>query len=105
MGKKIIFVGPPGAGKTTLRKVFFEGESSSKLLDYALEPTHGKESVILQLSEDVGVFDLAGQENTRWFETDDKEIFYESKILIVVIDITTDHEKILEFIRDRKSVV
>lgn len=99
MGKKIIFVGPPGAGKTTLRKVFFEGESSSNLLDYALEPTHGKESVILQLSEDVGVFDLAGQENTRWFETDDKEIFYDTKILIVVIDITTDHEKILEFIR------
>lgn len=95
MGKKIIFVGPPGAGKTTLRKVFFEGESSSKLLDYALEPTHAKESVILQLSENVGVFDLAGQENTRWFETDDKEIFYDTKILIVVIDITTDHEKIL----------
>lgn len=99
MGKKIIFIGPPGAGKTTLRKVFFEGESSSNLLDYALEPTHGKESVILQLNEDVGVFDLAGQENTRWFETDDKEIFYDTKILIVVIDITTDHEKILEFIR------
>jgi len=99
MTKKIIFVGPPGAGKTTLRKVFFEGESSSRLLDYALEPTHGQESIILKLSEAVGVFDLAGQENQRWFETEDREVFYNTKILIVVLDITTPFETISGFIQ------
>ena len=60
MSNKIIFVGPPNAGKTTLRKIFFEGENRLKLLKFGLDPTHGQESVILKLSEDVGIFDLAG---------------------------------------------
>ena len=97
MSKKIIFVGPPGAGKTTCRKIFFEGESRAKLLEYALEPTHGQESILLKLSEDIGVFDLAGQENQRWFETEEKSIFNETKILIVVIDITTPIKDIIDF--------
>ncbi|MFX1594138.1 MAG: Rab family GTPase, partial [Promethearchaeota archaeon] len=82
MSKKIIFVGPPGAGKTTLRKIFFEGESSTKLLEYALEPTYGEESLILRLpglNQNVGIFDLAGQENERWLDTAEKSIFYGTK--------------------------
>ena len=78
MSKKIIFIGPSGAGKTTIRKIFFEGENSKKLLEYALEPTYGEESLILRLpglNEDIGIFDLAGQENHRWLETNENEIF------------------------------
>ena len=81
MSKKVIFVGPSGAGKTTLRKIFFEGENASKLLEYALEPTYGEESLILRLpglNKDVGVFDLAGQENHRWLESEDKSIFIDT---------------------------
>ena len=80
MSKKIIFVGPSGAGKTTLRKLFFEGENSTKLLEYALEPTYGEESLILRLpgiKEDIGIFDLAGQENERWLSTAENSIFME----------------------------
>lgn len=99
MPKKIIFIGPPKAGKTTLRKIFFEGENASRLLEYSPEPTHGQESVILDLSESVGIFDLAGQENQRWLETDEKSIFYDSEIIIVVIDITSSSIEILEFIK------
>ncbi len=83
MSKKIIFVGPPNAGKTTLRKIFFEGENRLKLLKFGLEPTLGQESVILNFSENIGIFDLAGQENWRWLESDEKSIFYDTKILII----------------------
>ena len=101
MSKKIIFVGPPGAGKTTLRKIFFEGENSTKLLEYALEPTYGEQSLILRLpglNEDIGIFDLAGQENDRWLETEDRAIFHETQIILNVIDITMDYNEIIKFV-------
>jgi len=102
MSKKVIFVGPSGAGKTTLRKIFFEGENASKLLEYALEPTYGEESLILRLpglNEDVGVFDLAGQENQRWLESEDKSIFIDAKVIMIIIDITAEFDLILDFIQ------
>ncbi len=102
MSKKIIFIGPSGAGKTTLRKIFFEGENSNKLLEYTLEPTYGEESLILRLpgiNQDVGIFDLAGQENERWLDTDEKAIFYDSKLILIVIDITTNFDDITAFIK------
>jgi len=102
MSKKVIFVGPSGAGKTTLRKIFFEGENASKLLEYALEPTYGEESLILRLpglNEEVGVFDLAGQENQRWLESDDKSIFIDAKIILIIIDITAEFDLILDFMK------
>jgi DNA-binding PadR family transcriptional regulator len=99
LSKKIIFVGPPEAGKTTLRKIFFEGENRKELLDVGLEPTHGQEATLLKLSETVGVFDLAGQENQRWLESDEKTVFYDTQIILVVIDITTPLSDILDFIK------
>ena len=102
MSEKIIFVGPPGAGKTTLRKVFFEGESSTKLLEYALEPTYGEESLIMRLpslNQDVGIFDLAGQENERWLDTDEKRIFIDTRLILVVIDIVSSYDEIFKFVR------
>lgn len=102
MSTKIIFVGPSGSGKTTLRKVFFEGESSFKLLEYALEPTYGEESLILRfpgLDESIGIFDLAGQENERWLETEDKAIFQDTTMILVVIDITLGLDYILDFVK------
>jgi len=97
MSKKIVFVGPPGVGKTTLRKVFFEGESSQHLLNYALEPTHGQESIILNLMDTVGVFDLAGQENQRWLMTEERGVFKNAQIIIIVNDAKSPVDEIIDF--------
>ncbi|MHA1489662.1 MAG: ADP-ribosylation factor-like protein [Promethearchaeota archaeon] len=100
MSKKIVIIGPSAAGKTTLKKIFFEGESSTKLLQYALDPTFGEESLILRLmKEDIGIFDLSGQENQRWLETEEKSIFLDTKVIIVVIDVKTRFKDIIDFIR------
>ncbi len=105
MSKKIVIVGPPGVGKTTLRKIFFEGENSTKLLEYALDPTFGKESINLRMKEDVGIFDLAGQENYRWFETEEKSIFFNTKILLSVLDANAmTINEIIEFIKKVKDL-
>ncbi len=99
MSRKLVFVGPPGVGKTTLRKIFFEGEHSSHLLKYSLKPTHGQESIILNLNEEIGIFDLAGQENYKWFGTKKKTIFYETNMFIIVIDAAASMEEIVDFIK------
>ncbi len=98
MSKKIIILGPPGTGKTTLRKIFFEGENASRLLEYALEPTKGQECITLELNEKIGIFDLAGQENQFWFETNKDSVFHDVKIIIIVIDVLMPIEEILKFI-------
>jgi GTPase SAR1 family protein len=97
MSKKIIFTGPPQVGKTTLRKIFFEGENPKKLLEYSLTPTHGQESILLKLQENIGVFDLAGQENQRWFETEAKSTFIDADIIICVLDISSSIEAMVNF--------
>jgi len=97
MSRKLVFVGPPGAGKTTLRKIFFEGEHSSHLLKYSLKPTHGLESIILNLNEDIGIFDLAGQENEKWLEGKGKKVFYDAENIIIVVEAKASIEDIYNF--------
>ncbi|MFX0101085.1 MAG: hypothetical protein ACFFCS_16035 [Candidatus Hodarchaeota archaeon] len=99
MSHKITFIGPAGVGKTTLRKIFFEGENSQYLLRFALDPTLGKESIVLDFKDKIGVFDLAGQENKRWFNSEDKEVFYNTDVILCVIDVTFTSEEIIDFLR------
>ncbi|MEX2683979.1 MAG: ADP-ribosylation factor-like protein [Candidatus Sigynarchaeota archaeon] len=98
MAKKIVFIGPASAGKTTLRKIFFEYQTSEQLLQYGLDPTYGIESLVLNLGQEIGVFDLAGQENSRWIETEEKEIFAGTSIIILVFDVSSPINNIFDFI-------
>ena len=98
MSKKIIFVGPPGVGKTTLRKIFFEYESAEQLMKYALDPTYGAESIVLNLGQKVGIFDLAGQENEKWLNSNESEIFINTTYIITVVEVSSSIDSILNFI-------
>jgi len=96
--KKIVICGPPGTGKTTLTKVFFEKANPLSLLQNSLEPTRGVNSSDFSLfSSQIGLFDLAGQENKNWFTLDQK-IFEKSNIIICVFDINNSIETIISFL-------
>ncbi len=98
--KKILFIGPPGTGKTTIKNIFFEMESPLKLLKNTLDPTRGINSSIYSFFEqDLGVFDLAGQENKDWFSKD-SNIFKHTNLIICVLDINRYLGENIEFIGD-----
>jgi GTPase SAR1 family protein len=88
MGKKIVFTGPASAGKTSLRKIFFEYQNADDLLKYAIEPTFGVESILVNLGKSVGIFDLAGQENDRWLEGEERDVFCDASVIIIVVDVS-----------------
>ena len=97
--KKIVLVGPSGVGKTTLQKVYFDQVSPISLLEEPLQPSRGISSRIYTTSNtDLGVFDLAGQENETWFSDKGKDVFSESNIIICVFDIGNSLESIIKFL-------
>jgi GTPase SAR1 family protein len=98
--KKVLFIGPPGTGKTTIKNVFFEMVSPLKLLKNTLDPTRGINSSIYSFFElDLGVFDLAGQENEDWFSKD-SNIFNHTNLIICVLDINRYLGENIDFIGD-----
>jgi len=98
--KKVLFIGPPGTGKTTIKNVFFEMVSPLKLLKNTLDPTRGINSSIYSFFNlDLGVFDLAGQENENWFSKN-SNIFNHANLIICVLDISRYLKENIEFIGD-----
>ncbi|MBD3187419.1 hypothetical protein GF325_11360 [Candidatus Bathyarchaeota archaeon] len=104
MSNKIIFVGPASAGKTTLRKIFFEYQSAEQLLQYALDPTYGIESIVLDFGKKIGVFDLAGQENKKWLESSENEIFQDATHVLIIIDSSDEPDANITFVRQVLNV-
>ncbi|MEJ2279357.1 MAG: DUF815 domain-containing protein, partial [Candidatus Lokiarchaeota archaeon] len=61
--RKILMLGRAGTGKSTIKKIIFEGKSPQTLLYKSLEPTRGiTPSTYSWLDLKLGVFDSSGQE-------------------------------------------
>jgi len=96
--KKIILCGPPSAGKTTLKQVFFEKANPLRLLNTTLEPTKGFErSIYHQLNNELALFDLGGQENNRWFGSD-QEIFRGADFILYICPVLIPLNEIVIFL-------
>ncbi len=96
--KKIILIGPPSTGKTTIKLAFFDNADPVKLFKNSLKPTRGINSDIYTFFDyTLGIFDLAGQESENWL-TLDKEVFTDSSAIIVVFDVHNSLESMLQFL-------
>jgi hypothetical protein len=86
-------------GKTTIEKVFFERIEPNLLLENPLQPSMGINSHIFSSQNtDIGVFDLAGQENNIWLSAKGKGVFTETNVIICVFDIRNSLESIIQFL-------
>jgi len=95
--KKLLLIGPPGAGKTTIKQVFFEKVNPLNLIKDTLPPTRGINSKVYILYDfELGVFDLAGQENDNWF-SHEHEVFFNTNLIFNVFDANMYFKEIQAF--------
>jgi GTPase SAR1 family protein len=93
---KIIFIGPGGVGKTTLRKIFFDQENPFDLIQQTLEPTYGVETNFYTMGRTVAIHDLAGQQINDWLN-EPEEIFVGSDLILIILDSREDKHENLKF--------
>ncbi|MFX1594139.1 MAG: ADP-ribosylation factor-like protein [Promethearchaeota archaeon] len=92
--RKILIIGRAGTGKTTIKKIVFEGNDPKELLSNPLEPTRGIiPSVYSWLDLKLGLFDSSGQELNDLLENklDNNQIlvFENTDIIIYLFDYPT----------------
>ena len=96
--KKVVLVGPPNSGKTTIKKVFLNNSDPSNILKNPLAPTRGCEIHTFNIMKNkISFFDLAGQENKSWM-TEDGNIFKESNLIICIFEVQKSLEEIIQFL-------
>jgi len=87
--QKILVLGRAGTGKTTIKKIIFEGEDPKELLVNPLDPTRGlSPSVYSWLDLKVGLFDSSGQELESLLNNKDEYdlAFDNTDIIIYIMD-------------------
>ena len=109
--RKIILLGRAGTGKTSIKKLLFEGVQPDKLLTNPLEPTRGIISKVYRwLDLNLGVFDTSGQELPFLLQNPKEQEYnlQNTDSLIYIIDYprwTNDYEEICEEIRKIKDIL
>jgi GTPase SAR1 family protein len=85
--KKVLIIGPPSSGKTSIKRVFFEGNDSDDLLKNSLEPTRGFSHYVYNwLDMELGVADSSGQELNYYLsekKSFEQEIAFESADVVI----------------------
>ncbi len=109
--KKLLLLGRAETGKTTIKKIVFEGLSPKELLFNPLEPTRGITPTVYSWFDlQLGIFDSAGQE-LNFLLTDKEEqnlAFENTEIVIYLIDISTwmsKKEDIIQEVNHIKSLI
>ena len=89
MTRKLLLLGRAGVGKTTLKKIIFEGEDPNELLHHSLEPTRGIEtSNYSWLDLELSIFDTSGQELDHLLKEESEQIivFGNAAAVIYIFD-------------------
>jgi GTPase SAR1 family protein len=102
--KKIVFLGPAAAGKTTLRRFFFEGIPSDLLMkrqeppsiglkfatyDYLfMYPAEIRKTLREQVPFKLALVDTSGQEMEKWVTTQRREVFSGADIILFIFDVS-----------------
>ncbi len=116
LSKKVLVIGRAGTGKTTIKKIVFEGNDPNDLLSNPLEPTRGiLASVYSWLDLRLGLFDSSGQELSDLLEgkvdNDQILVFENTDTIIYLFDYPTwvsnsqlimdDIQKVLAIIKEK----
>ncbi len=105
MADKITIIGPPEMGKTTIKKVIFEGEDPNDLILFPLEATIGiKYSVHNFMNSKVSLIDAPGQSLPIILHDEQKQVlaFGDTSAIIYVFDYPTwisDSQDIIDDVR------
>lgn len=96
--KKILLLGRAGSGKTSIKKIIFEGKDPKKLLFSPLNPTRGiSPNAYSWLDLKLGIFDSSGQELSYLLEHEEDDdfnlAFEDTDIIVYVMDYTLWHTK------------
>lgn len=107
--RKILLIGRAGTGKTSIKKIIFEGNDPKDLLLRPLEPTRGiSPTVYSWLDLQLGVFDSSGQELSFLLENEDdsdfKLAFENTDVIVYVMDYTIWNTKRKEAENDLKRI-
>jgi len=114
--KKVLLLGRAATGKSSIKKVIFEGKNPYKLLYSPLEPTLDLEPTTYSwLDLSMGIFDSSGQEIASVLQDEHtRDLAFENTAIVIYIidiiewvnnnnDVISDIDKILKIIEQKGS--
>ena len=104
---KISLIGPPEVGKTTIKKVVFEGEDPNELVLFPLEATIGIQYSVHDFMDlKISLLDSPGQSLPQLLEDEQKQLmtFGDTSAIIYIFDYPTWIENSQDIIDDIKKI-